>query len=172
MHHANDDIPDSFPVVDPYDDPHLITMNYESDDDYEFDYDYESDNTSVHSIPIPVTLQSIEPVPRLTYTPGCTTLTLTVAMYDIMVSGLKSVEYRANTPYYRNRLYDSHGRLKIEMIKFGKAYLKNRPSFYRSIDYITIVHEVDQWYGNVHVMFPYSSHGYFAIHFVQETISL
>jgi len=122
MHHANDDIPDSFPVVDPYDDPH---------------------------------------------TPGCTTLTLTVAMYDIMVSGLKSVEYRPNTPYYRNRLYDSHGRLKIEMIKFGKAYLKNRPSFYRSIDYITIVHEVDQWYGNVHVMFPYSSHGYFAIHFVQ-----
>ena len=171
MHHANNDIPEFFPVVDPDNDPRVMTMNYESDDVYESDDDYESDNTSVDSILIPVTLPSIEPVPQLTY-PGFTTLTLTVAMYDIMVSGLKSVEYRQNTPYYRNRLYDSHGRLKIEMIKFGKAYLKNRPSFYRSIDYITIVHEVDQWYGNVHVIFPYSSHGYFAIHFVQETISL
>jgi hypothetical protein len=62
--------------------------------------------------------------------------------------------------------------LKINMIKFGKAYLKCRPFFYASIDHITIVHEVDEWYGNVHVRFPYRSHGYFAIHLVQETISL
>ena len=140
-------------------DPDEITHVYNS---------YESDDTSVDSIP--VTLPSIEP--QLTYIPCCTTLTLRVAMYDIMVTGIKSVEYRPNTPYYRNRFYNTHGMLKINMIKFGKAYLKCRPFFYASIDHITIVHEVDEWYGNVHVRFPYRSDGYFAIHLVQETISL
>ena len=162
MHHANDNIREFFPVVDTDQDPRVMIMNYESDDGYESHDDYESDNTSVESIP--VTFPSI-----LTTS---TTLTLTVSMYNIMVIGLKSVEYRPNTAYYRNRFFDSYGRRKIQMIKFGKAYFRNRPFFYGLIDHVSIVHEVDEFYGNVHVSFPYRLNGYFAIHLVQETISL
>jgi len=85
--------------------------------------------------------------------------------FHVMISGEKTVEYRKNTRYWRRRLCNKDGTLKVfDAVEFALGYQKNRRKFSASLPGILVVDYVNKRYSNgLHVHHRFQKRGYFAI---------
>lgn len=76
-------------------------------------------------------------------------LTLKKKPFEVMVTGEKKEEFRANTPWIYSRLFDKNGNPRhYDQIEYVNGYGANRPRFVTDFCGFEMVNGVDQKYSN------------------------